>query len=88
MDKTLKAKFQQNGIIGIYYYTIADLYREGGFGIIQNYEEAIKLYKLAADRGKYLAMEKLSRMYRDGKGVEKDEKIAKEWSDKAAQARK
>jgi hypothetical protein len=72
---------------GFYYYLIASLYSEGGSGIIQNYEEAIKFYKLAADRGLELAMEALSRMYKEGQGVEKDEKIAKEWSDKAEKAR-
>jgi len=86
LEKALKTKQYENRI-DFYYYLIANLYHEGGFGILQNYEEAIKLYKLAADRGLDLAMEELSEMYRDGKGVEKDEKIAKEWSDKAAQAR-
>ena len=87
LDKTLKNKWQEN-ITDLYYDNIADLYYEGGYGIIQNYEEAIKFYKLAADKGDKDAMDKLSEMYSDGKGVEKDEKIAKEWSDKAAQARK
>lgn len=87
LEKALKTKQSENRI-GFYYYLIANLYHEGGFGILQNYEEAIKLYKLAADKGLDLAMEELSEMYSEGEGVEKDEKIAKEWSDKALQARK
>jgi TPR repeat protein len=86
LENNLKTK-QSEGSIGFNYYLIASLYCEGGFGIEQNYEEAIKLYKLAADRGLELAMEALSRMYKEGQGVEKDEKIAKEWSDKAEKAR-
>ena len=86
LDKTLKNKWQGN-ITDLYYVNIAYLYREGGYGIIQNYDEAIKFYKLAADKGSELAMWELSKMYGVGEGVAEDKKIAKEWSDKAKLAK-
>lgn len=74
--------------VGMFYRVIGDLYYMGGFGILQNYGEAIKFHKLSADRGDADAMRRLSGMYRDGKGIEKDENIANEWSDKESVARK
>jgi len=49
---------------------------EVGHGIEQNYAEAAKWYKLAADQGHAVAQNNLAVCYTNGKGVAKDDKEA------------
>jgi TPR repeat protein len=58
---------------------------EGGiWGVAQNYKEAMKWYKLAADQGDASSMIHIGRMYADGKGVTKDFAEAIRWHKLAA----
>ena len=50
----------------------------------QNYEEAFKLYKIAAQAGYRYAQLQLGRCYRDGTGTRKDYTEARKWLDRAA----
>ena len=50
----------------------------------KNHEEAFEIYLRMAEKNKDKAMAYLGRMYRDGKGVEKDLNKAIEWMRKAA----
>jgi uncharacterized protein len=54
---------------------LGELYRYGK-GVIQNYEEAVKCYQMAADQGLIIALYNLGDMYLRGDGVEKDYKEA------------
>ena len=49
----------------------------------QNYEEAVKWYRKAAEQGLLDAQFNLSEMYRKGLGVPKDNVKSTEWLDKA-----
>jgi TPR repeat protein len=42
---------------------------ENGMGVTQNYDEAVKYYKLSADQGCVNAQYNLGYMYYNGKGV-------------------
>ena len=52
---------------------------EYGIEVDQDYTEAAKWYEKAAEQGDMSAQEKLIQCYRNGKGVEKDERKAVEW---------
>jgi hypothetical protein len=54
-----------------------------GQGVKQDYEEAIKWYRIAAEQGYTQAQKNLSVMYLEGRGVEKDHKEAVRWQLKA-----
>jgi TPR repeat protein len=56
-----------------------------GDGVVQDYKEAAKLYRKAAEQGVATAQYNLGKMYIDGKGVEKDYKEAAKWFCKAAE---
>ena len=58
------------------------MYYEGD-GVPQNYAEARKWYKKAAEQGNADAQYNLGRMYSGGKGGRLDGQIAKEWYGKA-----
>ncbi|WP_092585605.1 tetratricopeptide repeat protein [Rhizobium mongolense] len=58
-----------------------------GKGVPQDYHNARQWYERGADRGDGGAMFRLARMYRPGKGVEKNPTIALEWFRKAADMR-
>ena len=60
---------------------LGDFYRDG-IGTEQNYESAAQCYTWAANNGDTGAMLSLSILYREGKGVEKNEKLADELHDK------
>ncbi|MCX8506063.1 MAG: tetratricopeptide repeat protein [Alphaproteobacteria bacterium] len=64
-------------------YNLAGLYYHGEGGKTQNYNEAAKWVKLAADQGLALAQNALGFSYRKGQGVEQDYVQAKFWFDKA-----
>ena len=51
----------------------------GGEGVPQDYAEAIKLWKLAAEQGYALAMINLGTMYYNGDGVPQDYVLAHMW---------
>jgi TPR repeat protein len=53
--------------------------------IYRNYPCALKWYKKAAEDGDRLAYYRVSKMYRAGDGVKKDDKLALEWCRKAAE---
>ncbi len=52
-------------------FNVACRYAEGN-GTAQNYDEAVRWYKEAINKGHVTAMEHLGSMYRDGRGVEKN----------------
>lgn len=54
-----------------------------GVGVKQDYVEAAKWYRKAADKGYTMAQFNLGLMYRDGEGVKQNRTVAKEWLGKA-----
>lgn len=50
----------------------------------QNYEQAVPLLRVAAERGHKKAQYRLGRCYDKGRGVEKDKAIAFQWYQKSA----
>jgi len=57
---------------------------QNGKGVTQDYKEAVKWYRLAAEQGHAFAQNDLGNIYRDGKGVPEDYKEAVKWYRKAA----
>ena len=55
------------------------LLNANGQGVIQNYQEAVRWYRLAAEQGYALAQNNLSIMYWRGKGVTQDYEAAAKW---------
>ena len=63
-----------------------ELYKEGcQFDISQNYEEAAKWYRKAAEQGNHLAQYNLGSCYYYGKGVSQNYEEAAKWYRKAAE---
>jgi TPR repeat protein len=60
------------------------MYRNGEFGVVQDYAEAARWYRLAADQGLSDAQYDLGLMYGDGEGVEQDDVRAHMWANIAA----
>jgi TPR repeat protein len=56
-----------------------------GEGVTQNYEEAVKWYRKAAEMGNLNAMNNLGACYEDGQGVPKDLEESVKWYRKAAE---
>ena len=54
------------------------MYDEGK-GVAQNYQEALKWYRLAADQGNTIAQHNLGWSYYDGQGVSKNIEMAYYW---------
>jgi len=52
---------------------------EYGEGMPQDYQKALRWYRLAADQGEATAQNHLGEMYHDGKGVQKDSIQAYMW---------
>ena len=52
---------------------------EYGIGVPQDYKEAVKWYRLAAEQGDASAQFYLGRMFEEGNGVPKDNKEAVKW---------
>jgi TPR repeat protein len=66
-------------------FALGFMYEEGGVkGVPQDYSEAARWYRLAADQGYYAAMHELGLMYFDGKGVPQDYVTAYMWLNLAA----
>ena len=59
------------------------MYRNG-YGVPQDYAEAMKWYRLAAEQGDASAQYNLGLMYADGRGVPQDDETAYMWFDLAA----
>ena len=57
---------------------------ENGEGVTQDYQEAVKWYRLSAAQGDATAQSNLGGMYRDGKGVLQDYREALKWFRMAA----
>jgi len=63
---------------------LASLYESGKKGISKNYDEAIKLYKAAAQKGNAIACYSLGVLYKNGEGDhKKDLSESKKWFEKA-----
>ena len=56
-----------------------------GKGVVQDYKEAVKWYRLAAEKGNAAAQFNLGNMLKDGKGVIQDYKEAEKWYRSAAE---
>ena len=67
--------YAQNNLGLCYYY---------GRGVTQNYYEAVKWYRKAAEQGHSIAQYGLGTCYYSGKGVPKDKLAATKWFKKAA----
>ena len=63
---------------------LGDCYSEGK-GVEVNHVEAVKWYRMSAERGFAIAQENLGVKYANGRGVEKDESEAAKWYRKAAE---
>jgi len=59
-------------------FTLGTMYSEGK-GVTQNYQEAIKWYRLAAEQGNAEAQYNLGWVYANGDGVKQDYKEAGKW---------
>jgi TPR repeat protein len=55
------------------------MYYEGGKGLAQDYTEAVKWYRLAANKGEAAAQASLGGMYQSGYGVQQDYREALRW---------
>ena len=58
---------------------------EQGHGVPQDYAEAVKWYRKAADQGDAFAQYNLGVMYDNGEGVPQDQAEAVKWYRKAAE---
>ena len=58
---------------------------EHGKGVEQDYKEAVKWYRKAAEHGNFIAMQLLGSMFEQGKGIEQDYEEAVKWYKKAAE---
>ncbi len=58
---------------------------ENGKGVPQDYKEAVKRYRLAAEQGLAEAQNDLGYMYKEGQGVTQDYKEALKWYRLAAE---
>ncbi len=59
-------------------YELGRMYWRGD-GVAQDYKQAFKWFKCAAEQGHSLAQIRLGMMYRDGQGVDRDKKQAIKW---------
>ena len=66
-------------------YLLGSMYEFGDYNVPQDYKEAARWYRAAAEQGYDVAQEKLGDMYWDGKGVSKDYKEAVRWWRAAAE---
>jgi TPR repeat protein len=66
-------------------FALGFMYQDGRVkGVPQDYAEAAKWYRLAADQGYYAAMHELGFLYFEGKGVPQDYVTAYMWLNLAA----
>ena len=64
-------------------FLLGDMYLNGD-GVKQNYDEALRYLRRAANAGNAIAQNNLAYMYANGKGVEQDYEKAFEWGMKSA----
>lgn len=64
---------------------LGQIYYEGGYGIEQNYEKALKWFKLAAKNGDTISKRILGDIYYNGNGVQQDYEEALFWYKAAAE---
>jgi tetratricopeptide (TPR) repeat protein len=64
--------------IGVFY--------DKGYGVAQDYGEAMRWYRMAANQGNIDAEYNLALLYADGHGVPRDLEQARQWMQKAAEA--
>ena len=64
---------------------VGETYLSSDYGLKQDYREALRWFKKAADKGNAEAMAALGGLYSRGDGVEKNQEEAFKWSLKAAQ---
>lgn len=90
-DQSYSAEVASSGTVeetgedlAISYYNRGVEYANGD-GVPQNYEEAVKWYRKAAEMGQISAMNNLGACYADGLGVPKDIEEAAKWYRKAAE---
>ena len=57
---------------------------EKGYGVTQDYSEAVKWYRKSADQGNATAQSNMGIMYQYGKGVPESKSEALKWYRKAA----
>ncbi len=57
---------------------------DNGLGVAQDYREAARWYRLAAEQGEEKAQSNLASMYHFGQGVLQDDVLAHKWADLAA----
>ncbi|MBR1439400.1 MAG: sel1 repeat family protein [Synergistaceae bacterium] len=57
---------------------------QNGYGVKQDYGEAVKWYRLLAEQGNAMAQSNLGYMYENGNGVARDLQEARKWYEKAA----
>ena len=60
-------------------YNLGGVY-EQGVGVPQDYAEAVKWYRLAAEQGHASAQHNLGILYREGRGVPQDDAEAVKWT--------
>lgn len=63
---------------------LAKMYFEG-IGVSQSYDEALELYKKAAEAGDRMSQYQLAKLYYDGAIVQRNYKLSAKWYEKAAQ---
>jgi TPR repeat protein len=66
-------------------YNLASMYEIGTDPLPQDYREALRLYKLSAERGYAKGMRMVGWYYQDGRGTDTDEIEALRWYRKAAE---
>lgn len=66
-------------------FRLAQLYERSEQLLPRDYSSALYWYKKSAEHGEALAYYRVSKMYRAGHGVKKDEKVALEWCRQAAE---
>jgi len=65
------------------YWTIADIYSKGGYGVLKNPRKAFDSYEKLARNGNSRAQHKLGLLYINGDGVEKSLRDASYWVQKS-----
>ncbi|MDB9975545.1 hypothetical protein OAE24_05180 [Candidatus Thioglobus sp.] len=65
------------------YWTIADIYSKGGYGVLKNPRKAFNSYEKLARNGNSRAQHKIGLLYLNGDGVEKSLRDASYWVQKS-----
>lgn len=68
-------------------YDVGNMYYNGN-GVSPDYAEALRWFRMSADKGNIVAMQFLSIMYKEGIGVPKDNVESVRWRKAAEKARR